>query len=153
MDEKNVVLIIIDDDESASRTLSLILGKKGYETEAANSGREALEKAQRRFFNVALIDIKLPDMSGIEVLKTFRNKYPSMMNIMITGYSTLQNTMDALNLEANAYLTKPIDHERLDQVIKECLKKQQEALKISRGTLSKELARNLKRMLQEGLNR
>jgi DNA-binding NtrC family response regulator len=153
MDEKKIVLIIIDDDESVIRTLSLILGKKGYETEAANSGREALEKAQRRFFNVALIDIKLPDMSGIEVLKTFRNKYPSMMNIMITGYSTLQNTMDALNLEANAYLTKPIDHERLDQAIKECLKKQQEALKISRGTLSKELARNLKRMQQEGLNR
>ena len=129
-------LLIIDDDEYMLETLGDILQEKGYRIEAARTGEEAIMKAREHFFNVALIDVKLPDVTGIEVLRTFKEKYPARMNIIITANATLQNAVDALNLGANAYITKPIDHEILDQMIKSCLKKQQEALKITRENLA-----------------
>jgi len=146
-------LLIVDDDEGMLETLSDILQEKGYLIETAKTGREAIERAEEHFFNVALVDIKMPDMTGIEVLRTFRKKYPSRMNIMITAYATLQNTVEALNLGANAYIMKPIDHERLDQMINECLKRQQEALKLTRGILWEKLGKNLRRKQQKVLTR
>ena len=122
--KKKASLLIIDDDENMLETLSDILQEKGYQTETAKTGHEAIIKAEGKFFNISLIDIKLPDMSGIEVLRTFRRKYPSRMNIVITAHATLHNTMDALNVGANTYLMKPIDLEKLDKTIKKCLQKQ-----------------------------
>lgn len=129
-------LLIVDDDEDMLETLSDILQEKGYETETAKTGKEAIKKAEQQFFNVALIDLKLPDITGIEVLQTFRKKYPARMNIIVTAYATLQNAVDAVNLGANAYIMKPIDHERLDQMIKQCNKKQQEVLKVTQEKLA-----------------
>lgn len=114
-------LLIVDDDEDMLETLSDILQEKGYRTETAKTGKKAIKKAKDHFFDIALVDIKLPDVTGIEVLQTFRENHPTMMNIMITGHATRQNAIDAVNLGANAYIMKPIDHERLDQAIKECL--------------------------------
>ena len=114
-------LLIVDDDEDMLETLSDILQEKGYMIETAKTGIKALAKAKERFFDIALIDIKLPGMPGIEVLRTFRKKNHTMMKIMITGHATLQNAVEALNLGAHAYLMKPVDPEKLDQTIKECL--------------------------------
>lgn len=128
-------LLIVDDDEDMLETLSDILQEKGYPIETATTGKEAITKAKEHFFNVALIDLKLPDMTGIEVLRTFRKKYPVRMNIVVTAYATVQNAVDALNLGANAYIMKPIDLKKLDQILKQCNKKQQEVLKITQEKL------------------
>jgi CheY-like chemotaxis protein len=124
MTEK-VRILIVDDDEKALKTLSDILRKKGFYTETAKTGKEALTKAEERFFNVALIDIKLPDMTGIELLQTLTGKHLPTMTIMMTAYATLQNAVTAINLGASAYIMKPIDQETLDRTIKECLQKQE----------------------------
>ena len=150
MDEKAHILII-DDDKVIGRTLAEILRMEDYEVEVVETGEDAIDMAQDRFFNVNLIDLKLPDISGIEVLKTFRKKYPSRMNIIITGFATLQNSVDALNLGANAYIMKPIDPKKLDGMIKECLKRQREILKETRGVLWNKLGRNLWKMEHEDL--
>jgi DNA-binding NtrC family response regulator len=120
MPEKTSILIV-DDDEGMLETLSDILKEKGYQTETAKTGIEAIIKVRTRFFDVALIDIRLPDLTGIELLRTFREEHPSMVSIIITGHSTTQNAVEALNLGANAYITKPIDHEKLDSIIKKRL--------------------------------
>jgi len=112
-------LLLVDDDEDTLETLSDVFQEKGYQIETAKTGKEAIAKAKKRFFDAALIDIKLPDVTGIEVLQAFREKYPSMMTMIATGYATLQNAVDALNLGANAYVTKPVDPERVDQMIQE----------------------------------
>ncbi len=124
MTEK-VRILIVDDDVDMLETLSDILQEKGYQTETAKNGREAIAKAEKRFFNVALVDIGLPDMTGVEVLHVFGRMSPYMMNIIITGRATLQNAMESVNVGANAYIVKPIDHETLDKILDECLKKQQ----------------------------
>ncbi len=150
MDEKAHILIV-DDDKIIGSSLAEILRMEGYETEVVETGEDAIDMAQDKFFNVNLIDLKLPDISGIEVLKTFRNKYPSRMNIIITGFATLQNSIEALNLGANAYIMKPIDPQKLDSMIKECLKRQREILKETRGVLWNKLGRNLWKMEHEDL--
>jgi DNA-binding NtrC family response regulator len=110
-------ILIIDDDEDMLKTLSDVLQEKGYRIETTKTGKEGIMTARDWFFDIALIDLKLPDMSGITVLKIFQLKYPSMIKIIITGYAALQNAVDAMNIGANAYIMKPIDHERLIQLI------------------------------------
>jgi CheY-like chemotaxis protein len=106
-------------------TLGDILQEKRYQTETAKNGKEAIAKAEKRFFNVALVDIGLPDMTGVEVLQVFGKISPYTMNVMITGRATLQNAIESVNVGASAYIMKPIDHETLDKILDECLKKQQ----------------------------
>jgi CheY-like chemotaxis protein len=124
MTEK-VRILIIDDDVDMLETLGDILQEKGYMIETAKNGKEAIAKAEKRFFNVALVDIGLPDMTGVEVVQVFGKMFPYMMNVMITGRATLQNAIESVNVGASAYIMKPIDHEILDKVLDECLKKQQ----------------------------
>jgi DNA-binding NtrC family response regulator len=133
MPEK-IRILLVDDEEEALETLSDILQEKGYYTETAKTGKEALAKVEKRVFNVILLDIKLPDMSGIDVLKALNEKHLSPMTIMITANATVQNAVDATNFGAIAYIIKPIDHEKLLGAIRNCLKKQEiYNLRISQG--------------------
>ena len=113
----NGSILIIDDDKDMLETLSDVLQEKGYWVETAKTGKEAIMTAREWFFDIALIDLKLPDMSGITVLKIFQLKYPYMIKIIVTGHAGLQNAVDAMNVGANAYIMKPIDHDRLSQLI------------------------------------
>lgn len=110
-------ILIIDDDKNGIETLADVLQEKGYWVKTAKTGKEAIRTARERFFDIALIDLKLPDMSGITVLKIFQLKYPHMIKIMITDHADLQNAVDAMNIGANAYIMKPIDHDRLSGLI------------------------------------
>ncbi|MFQ6066196.1 MAG: HD domain-containing phosphohydrolase [bacterium] len=123
MDRKESILIV-DDDESICRSLSLIFGKNGYETETARTGREALEKAKRRFFNAALLDIRLPEMKGIELVEPLKKMHPNMVLIMVTGYASLENVIRALNNGVSAYITKPLNMDEVLATVKETLEKQ-----------------------------
>jgi CheY-like chemotaxis protein len=118
-------ILIIDDDKDTLETMGDILQKKGYQTETAKNGKDAIGKAEKRFFNVALVDIGLPDMTGIEVLQVFGKITPYTMNVMITGRATLQNAIESVNVGASAYIMKPVNHEKLGEILHECLKKQQ----------------------------
>ena len=123
MDEKKSILIV-DDDESTRRSLSLILGKKGYETETAGTGREALKKAQGRFFNVALLDINLPDVEGVELLMPLRKIHPEMIVFMITGYPSLETSVRTSLEGALAYITKPLNMDTVLTAVRKALEKQ-----------------------------
>jgi DNA-binding response OmpR family regulator len=122
-------VLIIEDNENMRETLADVLQEKGYEVVTAKTAFEAAQVAQESFFNIALIDINLPDKTGIDLLKRFREIFPSRINIMITASTMLKNAVDALNLGANAYILKPIDFIKLEQIMTECLRKQQKTLK------------------------
>ncbi len=123
MDEK-VSVLVVDDNESTRKSLSLIFRKRGYETETAASGREAMEKVQSRFFNVALLDLKLPDMEGTELLASFKEMYPDMVVIMVTGYASLKTSVRALSRGALAYLIKPLNMDEVLATVKDGVEKQ-----------------------------
>ena len=118
-------ILIIDDDESIGRSLALIFGRKGYETETAKTAQEGLEKALEKSFHVALIDIQLPDMSGIELLKKLKEINPVFICMIITGHASIENAVKALDLGTSAYITKPLDMDNVLNRIKEALDKQQ----------------------------
>ena len=123
MNEKQSILIV-DDDESISRSLALTFDEKGYETETAVTGREAIEKARERFFNLAFLDIKLSDMEGVELLAPFKKMHPEMVVIVITGYASLETAVRALNDGAAAYINKPLNMDEVLVTVREGLEKQ-----------------------------
>jgi diguanylate cyclase (GGDEF)-like protein len=121
--EKSKILII-DDDESTRKSLALIFRKNGYEAEDAENGKEALSKAEKSYFNVALLDIRLPDMEGTELLTPLKEIHPDMEVIVMTGYASMENTIESLNGGASAYFTKPLKLNEVLATIRKMLKKQ-----------------------------
>jgi len=95
------------------------------------SGKDAIKKSNEKFYNLALIDIRLSDVGGIELLTRMKDTTPRMRKIMITGYPSLQNAVEALNKGANAYILKPLDMDKILKTIKEQLQKQWEEKKYS----------------------
>jgi len=92
--------------------------------ESAATGKEATEKAEAKLFNIALIDIKLPDTTGVDLLTKIKETKPKMRKIIITGYPSLQNAVEALNKDADAYIIKPLNMDKILATIKEQLQKQ-----------------------------
>jgi len=134
---KKASILIVDDNEGILETLSAILEEKGYRTDTAKTGMEAIEKSKTNFYNVALLDIRLPDIEGTKLLTKIEETTPRMVKIMITGYASLENAMEALNLGADAYIMKPVEPENLLKVINEKLKEQRGAEKMSQEKVAK----------------
>ena len=124
-------ILIVDDDRAILKTAKEILQLEGYYVDAVETGLEAIKKSQATFYHLALLDIKLPDMEGTELLNKMHRTTPKMMKIMITGFPSLDNAVEALNQGADAYLLKPVKPEELLKTVKEKLKDQEDAEKMS----------------------
>ena len=128
---KHARIIVVDDDESIRKTLAAILEDEGYLVDIAESGKEAILKTNANFYNLALIDVRLLDMEGTELLIRIKDTVPRMRKIIITGYPTVHNAIDAVNRNADAYLLKPFDVGKVLFVIREQLKQQEEEMEFS----------------------
>jgi DNA-binding NtrC family response regulator len=124
-------ILIVDDDQSVRKVLTTILEDEGYTVESVGTAKKAIERARRKCYNLALIDIRLPDIEGIELLTKMRGTTPKMRKVIITGYPTLQNAVEAVNRGADAYILKPFDMRNVLRTIEEELKKQQEEKRYS----------------------
>lgn len=124
-------ILVVDDDENIRKVLVTILEDEGYSAESVDTARKAIEKTRRNYYNLALIDVRLPDMEGIELLTKMTDTTPRMRKIIITGYPTLQNAVEAVNKGADAYVVKPFDMENVLKKIEEQLKKQEEEKRYS----------------------
>jgi len=129
-------ILIVDDDECICKTLSTILQSEGYQTTTATTAKKAIEKAKTQFFNIALLDIKLPDMEGTQLLAQLQETSPQTIKIMITGYPSLKNAVDALNYGADSYIMKPVDPAELLKTIRNKLETQQKTEKITKEKLA-----------------
>ena len=130
MDERFKVLVI-DDDQSIRTTMAAILENEGYLVETAKDGKEAIDKSNADLYRVALIDFRLPDMEGTELLTALKETVPSMVKIIVTGYPSLPNAIEAVKRGADDYLVKPFKMENVLDTIKQRLKKQQEERRYS----------------------
>ncbi|MDQ1279384.1 MAG: hypothetical protein QG670_646 [Thermoproteota archaeon] len=114
-------ILLIDDDKSILRIFSIMLKKQGYFTDTAETGEEAIEKVTKNFFDLALVDVKLPDMDGVDLLTKIQLTNPNIIKIVITGFASVEDGIRALNNGADAYLVKPVKPEELMRIIKEKL--------------------------------
>ena len=126
---KQVRILVVDDDEDIRRSLTAILDGEGYVVDTAKNGKEAIEKSNGRCYNLALIDVQLPDMEGTHLLTAMKDTSPRMVKIIVTGHPDLENAIDAVNQDADAYITKPFSVDTLLNKIKDHLKKQEETQK------------------------
>ncbi len=144
MNEKRI--LVVDDDETIVGSFKNILEASGYFVKTALSGSEALENAKKESYDLALLDIRLPDIEGTELLAEMHREEPRMMKIMVTGHASLDNTMKALNLGADAYLTKPVYPEELLRVVAEKLKEQDDAEKMSEEKVARWIEDRIKKL-------
>jgi two-component system response regulator HydG len=129
-------ILIIDDDENIRKVLTTILEEEGYFVESVDTAKKAIERTKRKAYNLALIDIRLPDMEGIELLTRMKDTTPKMRKIIITGYPTIQNAMEAVNRGADGYILKPFDMEKVLATIEYQLEKQRTEKKYSQDKVA-----------------
>ncbi|MFC1988018.1 response regulator [Chloroflexota bacterium] len=125
------ILMVDDEDHVRESTLRLLKGK-GYETEGAGSGAEALKKIAKKSYDLLLLDIRMPNMTGLELLRKIREIDPEAMALFLTGYGTIENTVEALELGALGFVRKPMPLDELADVIDDAL---------ARGRLRRENSR------------
>ena len=129
-------ILIVDDDENIRKVVQAILEDEGYIVDVAETGNKGIEKTKRKFFNIALIDVRLPDMEGIELLTRMKDTVPRMRKIIITGYPTLQNAVAAVNRGADAYIMKPFDVEKVLDTIETQLREQEQEKKYNQDKVA-----------------
>lgn len=122
MDKSNVSILVIDDDKSILRTFTRILSKAGYAVDVAETGKEGIEKAEKKKYDLALVDVRLPDIDGINLLNMLQDSIRDAVKIVITGFPSLEIGVNALDAGADAYLVKPVKPEELLALIEEKLK-------------------------------
>jgi len=113
-------VLVVDDDQSILRSTEIILQKEGYKVEVAETGKEALEKLQDTHYDVVLLDVRLPDMEGTDILLQMNNARDTV-KIMITGFSNVELGKKAADYGANDFLVKPIRPEEFVSTIRERL--------------------------------
>ncbi len=122
MDTSKKTILVVDDDKSILRTFTRILQKSGYEIDVAETGKEAQEKAENHHYDLALVDIRLPDMDGTDLLAKLKKQLQHTVKIMITGFPSLETGVKALDEGADAYLVKPVKPQELLMLLEEKLK-------------------------------
>jgi K+-sensing histidine kinase KdpD len=120
----NETVIVVDDDRDFLAIIRRILEHRGYQAETVPSADEAVARLKERFYNVAILDISLPDADGTELLSRIMEMHPDIIAVMLTGHSSVQNAVQSLNCGAFAYLEKPVDPENLLSVISRGLERQ-----------------------------
>lgn len=120
---EGINLLLVDDEEGYVSVLSKRLSKRNIQATVALSGTEAIQTIKGQDFDVAVLDLRMEDMDGIEVLKIFKKVSPNMEVIMLTGHGSEQAARDGLSLGAFAYLTKPCDLDDLLNKIRQAARR------------------------------
>ncbi|WHY73845.1 sigma-54-dependent transcriptional regulator [Fictibacillus enclensis] len=111
-------ILIIDDEPEVGHFLSYLLSSKGYTVSLGGSGKDFYHLIRERVYDLALLDIRLPDANGLDILKQLKKTSPGCKSIVMTGYSTIKTAVDAIKLGANDYIEKPFeDIDELESLI------------------------------------
>lgn len=116
--------VLVIDDEAIVRTSSKrTLVPEGYEVKLADSGKAGIESLEEESFDLVLLDLKMPDMGGIEVLTVIMDKWPDTKVIIVTGFSTVETAVEALRLGAFNHIEKPFTPDSLLAAVNEVFEK------------------------------
>jgi two-component system NtrC family response regulator len=124
--ESLIRILLVDDEETLLEYTSKRLIREGFHVKAASSGEEALEVARQESFDVAVVDLKMPGIDGVETQRGLRKLQPYLQCIVLTGYGSVETALESGREDAFQYLLKPIEYEELVEVIKEAYRKKVE---------------------------
>ena len=114
-------ILVIDDEEIVGDSLRKTFKDSGYEIDTAHNGQEGLRMARRESFDLMIVDLKMPDINGMDVIKKIKEEQPDTMMIMITGYSSVDSAAEALRTGVFDYLPKPFTPEEISTVVEKAL--------------------------------
>ena len=127
-------ILVVEDDQLVRESLSEVLGLEGYNVQVAGGGKEGFDKLNTKSFDLALVDLRLPDMSGIDILKQAKERFPDLELIMMTGFGTVETAVETMKMGARDYVTKPINDDEIKIMVRRILdtkklKQENESLK------------------------
>ena len=126
-------ILVVDDERIVCAGCEKILNEAGYRVKTTLSARKALAMLKKESFDIVITDIKMPELSGIELLEIIRNEHPEIMVIVITGYSTVETAVEAMKLGAFDYLPKPFTSDQVTLVIKRAIERKHLVAETIRG--------------------
>jgi two-component system, NtrC family, response regulator PilR len=118
-------LLVVDDERSMRELLSIVLRREGYDVTLAENGKMAVDRLERGRFDLLISDIKMPDMSGVDVLRAAKRIDPDLVSIMITAFAAADTAIEAMRLGAHDYLSKPFDVDELKIKVRNALEQRQ----------------------------
>lgn len=116
-------ILVIDNEEVICDACHLVLTERGHHVDYCKTGTSGLQTASRGGYDLVLLDIKLPDMDGMDILQVLRKEMPELYVIVMTGYATLGNAVQAMKLGAADYLSKPFTDDELLEAVEKAVKK------------------------------
>ncbi|MDH7479946.1 MAG: sigma-54 dependent transcriptional regulator, partial [Syntrophomonadaceae bacterium] len=114
-------ILVVDDEESVRRLLQTVLKKEGYKTETAENGEAALRMIERQHYDMAIIDVRMPVMGGMELFQVLREKHPEITVIVITAFAGVDTAVEAMRLGAYNYISKPFNLSEIRVNVKRAL--------------------------------
>jgi len=142
-------ILLVDDDKTITTSLSVLLQSEGYQTDVAHTGKEAIKKSNENMYNLAILDIKLPDIEGTSLITSLRENSPKTIKIMLTGYPMLDNAITSLNKGADAFLIKPVDPEKLLTTIKNKIEEQKASEIATEDSIAKFIKTRTEKLLNK----
>jgi DNA-binding NtrC family response regulator len=127
--KETIRLLLVDDEEGYVNVLANRMALRGIDVSKAYSGLEAIRILRKNEFDVAVLDLKMEDMDGLEVLKIFKKMDPDLMVIMLTGHGSPQAASDGISLGAYDYLTKPCEFKELLEKIRKAYLERERIIK------------------------
>ena len=117
MTAQQPMLIVVDDEQGILDVVSRFARRAGFDVMACSGGREAIALLQTRHADVAMVDLRMPDIGGLDVIRAIREIDPLCQAVLMTGYATVDTAVEAIKLGAMDYLSKPLDFARLEQLL------------------------------------
>jgi CheY-like chemotaxis protein/anti-anti-sigma regulatory factor len=124
-------VLVVDDEENVRVTTAAILEQEGYHVDTAGDGREALQKVERGGFDLVLTDLRMDDMDGTALLNELHTRHPAIVTIVLTGYASIESSIDALRQGVYDYLVKPCVIEDLKRTVRRALEHREQKARIS----------------------
>ncbi|MDY7032839.1 MAG: response regulator [Thermodesulfobacteriota bacterium] len=162
MEKDKINLLLVDDEEQFATSISKSLEVRGFRVIMVNRGEKAIEAARNHPIDIALVDLKMPGLSGEETLKALKKEHKWMEVVILTGHGTIDSAVECTKDGAYSYLQKPCELEELLETLKEAYKKKvmnknkieekkmNELLKISLSDKPRDILRRLREIEEEG---
>ena len=115
-------ILIVDDETAIQKALVKLLTSQGYEVDGANDGAQAIELAKAKSYDLVITDLKMPNMTGIELIKQLKTIHPNIMSIVMTGFGTIESAIEAIKSGAFHYITKPFELDDVTMLVQKALR-------------------------------
>ena len=114
-------VLVVDDEPVVNESCRRVLADEGFDVESTESGRDGLDRARTQHFDLVITDLRMPDLDGMELVRSIRRERPGTAVVVITGYGTVASAVQAIRLGVSDYLEKPFTPDQLTQAVSQAL--------------------------------